>query len=68
MHLIMAPVVISGLIAKLKTRKLQRQSIFPVNPTPELTVLVQSIQDNISQSSGGSTVDQNKIKTATVIN
>lgn len=62
MHLIMAPIVISGLVAKLKARKLRRQLDHPSNKTPELTLFVESIQRNIQQSSGGYQVEQDKVQ------
>ena len=67
MHLLMAPIVISGLIAKLKTRKLNRQLQHPAIKTPELTVLVQSIQENIQRSSGSDHIEQDKTQAKTAI-
>ena len=67
MHLLMAPIVISGLIAKLKTRKLNRELQHPAIKTPELTLLVQSIQENIQRSSGSNYIEQDKKQAKTVI-
>lgn len=66
MHLIMAPIVISGLIAKLKTRKLNRQIQHPAISKPELTLFVESIQRNIEQSSGGYNIEQDQKQAETV--
>lgn len=67
MHLIMAPIVISGLIAKLKTRKLSKQIQHPAIAKPELTLFVESIQKNIQKSSGGYDIEQDQ-KQAKAVN
>lgn len=53
MHLIIAPAVIAGLVAKLRARKLQKD----LTAKPELSLMIQSIQDNI-QTSGGISVEK----------
>ena len=53
MHLIIAPAVIAGLVAKLRARKLQKD----LTTKPELSLMIQSIQDNI-QTSGGISVEK----------
>lgn len=63
MHLIMAPAVIAGLLAKLRIRKLQKD-LTTVNEKPELALVIQSIQDNI-QASGSISVEKESQTTKT---
>lgn len=59
MHLIMAPAVIAGLVAKLRTRKLEK-SLVNDDKKPELALVIQSIQDKIKTSRGTSVEEKSQ--------